>query len=189
MNWENLAEKELDFYAHCNEYKAELEDRIKELEEDVRYPSVSYDEALGRISFYVPTVEEEVLRRERAREAIQNAFDRINKRTTNIERAFKSLTEDEQHVLYTYYFDRSSAFGSGRAKDSEICKRLDMRNVMTLQKAYKDTLEKFYRHILAQKKFKRERMELERKINLLRKDGLENSHKGRELQEMYDSVS
>lgn len=154
MKWEIMAENEINFYLKKEKYIADVKDRLIELEDDIMFPIVKYDDVLGRISFYVPTVEDEVLRRERIRESLNAGLKHIERRVKTIETALSTLNEVDRAVLLS----NGSFLGRERVR-------------------WYRALRSFYISIKCQ----RNRRRLEFKLAVLQENGLENTPKAQRL--------
>jgi hypothetical protein len=152
-------ERELRLYFDRSSLLNEITDRLEELEDDFRYPQTYVDEVLGRICFYVPTCEEEAIRREEKREMLHRALNRLNTDYTLLSDAMQKLTEEERATLKTWYYGK----GNNEAK--------------TLYKAFR----RFKMHILIHREKKRKQEELDYKLKIMKENGLEHTPKGRKL--------
>jgi hypothetical protein len=156
LEWEYIAENELHFYVNHQEYIAEINDRLIELEKDIRYPSSYIDHAKHEIRSFVPTVEHEVLRREEAREALEKGLQRIYRKAERIHKAYIRLNEVETTIL------------------SEGANEL---------RTYRRVLRKFYLLMAMPKAQDRRQQELQHKLDVLYKNGLGHSTRAKKLLE------
>jgi predicted lipase len=176
-------ENELRLYFNRGSFENDIYDRLRVLEDDITYPQTYYDEVLGRICFYVPKVEDEVLRRENVRESLNKALQRLNDKYIVSYNAISTLTETEQDILYDWYFDKGSAYeGKKKASEGELVKRYDqIKNVEHLRQVLRRAERKFRLQILLQREKLRKQQETAYKIEILKENGLENTPKGRKL--------
>jgi hypothetical protein len=152
-------ERELRLYFDRGSFLNEINDRLQELEHDFQYPQIYVDEVLGRTCFYVPTVEDEAIRREEKREMLEGALKRLNANYVLLSDAMEKLTGDERATLKTWYYGK----GNTEAK--------------MLYQAFR----RFRMHILIHREKRRKQQELTYQLKIVQENGLENTPKGRKL--------
>jgi hypothetical protein len=103
--WENVIVHELLFYANFKQYEAELKDRLKENDLDIKYPTTTFDEEQGRVYRSCPGTEEQAIRRIEVREAIESLHKRATKRMERLAKALQQLDDDEFEIISIAYLE------------------------------------------------------------------------------------
>ncbi|PCH29346.1 hypothetical protein [Campylobacter sp. 1] len=144
---EQLAVIELEFYKNRDQSLQAIESRLEEIEEDYLVMPHTYpDEESGTMRVQAGSVEDAVIWKMEMEEVLVKAKNRITNRCNRIVRAFNKLDDDEQEVLGMVYLDDVdySLAVKGRL--------LGYPNVEPFKRKIRQTLLKFYRFILQQKK-------------------------------------
>jgi hypothetical protein len=142
---DELAVIELEFYKNRNQHLQDIENRLEEIDEDYLQPSYTYyDSDEGRMRVVSRSVEDAVIWKIEAEEALVKTKERVIKRCNRIVKAFNQLDQEEQTLLAITYLD-----------DGNIQKLLSYREMAETKRKVRQALLKFYRGILQQKRDKR----------------------------------
>lgn len=164
MEWVVLAETWLRLFYNKDKLMAELLDELKEVENDFSY-GLAYWFEDETPHAYVPTVEEEVFRREANREVIRLEIKRLQTKTDLVSLILNQLTDDERQVLMNY-------------KDKGL----------TFNQTYMHTLERFYTLVDDSETYRKNYTKTLRRYNRMVELGLGKSGKANKLKELLDSM-
>lgn len=129
---EAIIEHELRFYLKYPEFVADINDRLRENELDIKYPVTRFGDT--GVYRYCPGTEAQALKRIEVRENLTKGLERLRKRTERFNNAFKQLDEDEQDLLYMLYFEKMN--------ESKVARFLGYKNTSCMNKARREALLK-----------------------------------------------
>lgn len=133
--WYHLIELEIYFYKNYQQYRAEIEEKLKE-STYIKFPVSHYTE-LG-ISYGCPGPEDQAITRILKREHFEHMMEQAKKRIERLVNAYQQLSDIQQQVIDLYYFSplRGTQAQIARVVGLRI-KEFDKTRIQALKDMYK----------------------------------------------------